>query len=178
MLEHFFFPANYDLAILLTRLILGGFFVLARFRWVYDPSRSETFANAMGGEPIRDGGGTGRRWFNDYRVGHLQWKLCACGFGYHKALAACVACIEIFGGLAVLVGLLTPLAAVGLFAVTLGATACTAYEKTMKQHPVDRIDCACCYLWNVEPHLLVAAAVLAATGGGAYSVDALLWRMM
>ena len=56
------FESAPDVALFLVRGILGAFFVLARFRWFYDPSRPE-------------------HWFNCGRHDHLAWKLCTCGYG-------------------------------------------------------------------------------------------------
>jgi uncharacterized membrane protein YphA (DoxX/SURF4 family) len=169
-----------DLALLALRFILGGFFVLARFRWVYDPCRA-TLDVAREGEPhrIKEGepnpyGWHGGRWFNAYRHQHLTWKLCSCGWGSHPCLAGFVALVEIFGGAAVVVGLLVPLASFGLLVLTLFATLCTARAKVARQEPVDGIDCASCYLWLVEPHLIIGAMVLMLCGAGRFSVDALL----
>lgn len=146
-----------DAALFIARLMLGLFFVLARFRWIYDPSRPE------------------QPWFNAKRHEHLVWKLCVCGFGQHRALAASVALAEVAGGALVLVGLGTQLAALALFIVLLGATHCTAREKTMKQEPVDKLDVCSCYLWTVEPIYIGLALLILLGGPGAWSLDALIW---
>jgi uncharacterized membrane protein YphA (DoxX/SURF4 family) len=147
---------NPDIALLIVRVLLGSFFVLARFRWFYDPSRPEHFLNHA-------------------RHTHLSEKLQTCGFGNHPAVAALVAAIEVGAGLFLIVGLFTSLAALGLIAILLGAVACSTKAKTMKQDPVDGIQVAEDVLWTVEPLYLLIAGALLVAGGGAYSLDGYLF---
>lgn len=149
-----------DLTLLILRLILGVFFVLARFRWFYDPS-----------QPV------GARFLNIARHKHLAWKLCTCGYGLHPVLAGFVASVEVLAGLGVTMGLLTPLSTLGLMSVLTFATLCTAKTKVMEQHPVDDIDCVSCYLWRVEGVYLAIALAILLGGPGKYSLDYLLWGL-
>ena len=150
------YVANPDLASLVLRLVLGSFFVLARFRWLYDPSRPD------------------QPWFNGARHMHLEKRLCTCGYGLHPVICDVVAWAEILGGLGVIVGLLTPLALIGLLCVLLFATFCTAKEKVLAQDPVDDIDCVSCYLWRVEGVYIAIVLALLALGPGVYSLDHVL----
>ncbi|BBZ29941.1 hypothetical protein MMAD_42360 [Mycolicibacterium madagascariense] len=68
---------------------------------------------------------------------------------------------EIAGGAAVLLGLLTPLAACGILAAMLDAWAVTVSGRAFWSEP-----------FNVPFHLAFAAAALLLTGAGSYSVDA------
>lgn len=147
-----------DLATLLLRQILGWFFILARFRWFFDPSRPDN--------PL----------LNVKRHGHLVQKLCSCGYGYHPGLTAFVACVEVLAGGAVVIGLLTNLALLGLLGVLLCATFCTGKVKVLEQQPVDCIDCVSCYLWRVEGVYIAIVVALMCTGPGVFSADALFWR--
>jgi uncharacterized membrane protein YphA (DoxX/SURF4 family) len=146
-----------DLALFLNRAILGAFFVLARFRWFYDPSRPE--------DPF----------MNRKRHEHIVWKLCVCGYGTHPVLAAFVANVEVFAGLGVLFGFLAPISAMGLLGVLSFATYCTAREKTMRQGPVDRVDVVSDYLWTVEPIYVMTALVVVLCGSGGWSMDHFLF---
>lgn len=178
---------GHDLVQLLLRLVLGTFFFLARFRWIYDPQRASILSHVhTTREPIplylsdesHPGRHTVRAWFPTFRLSHLQWKICHCGYGRHPAISAFVALVEIFGGLALIVGLLTQLAALGLLGVLCFATYCTAREKVLRQNPIDRIDVAACYLWTVEPVYIVLAVCLILGGPGLFSLDALVWSLL
>lgn len=151
------FSAGSDVVIFVFRVLLGVFFVSDRFRWFYDPSRPDDL------------------WFNAKRREHLEWKLGTCGYGTHPFLAGFVAHTEFFGGLGVIVGFLTPVAALGLLGVLLFASYCTAREKTLKQGPVDDIDVVSDYLWLVEPLYTAIALSLLLVGAGAFSVDHYFW---
>lgn len=146
-------PGYQDLGLLALRVLLGVFFVLARFRWLYDPSRPDS------------------PWLNAGRHEHLRWKLCYCGYGQHPLLVAFVACVEISAGCAIVLGLLTELALMGLMSILLFATWCTAKEKVCAQNPVDTIDYVSCYLWRVEGVYIGICAVLLLNGPGFFSLD-------
>lgn len=149
-------PQAMDVLPLFARLIVGLFFVLARFRWFFDPSRP------------------GACFWNSARHKHLAQRLCTCGYGMHPILSGFVAFVEVFAGLALIVGLLTNLAAVGLLGILAVGTYCTAREKVLAQNPVDRVDCVSCYLWRVEGPYLALVVGLLFTGPGRYSLDAIV----
>lgn len=149
-------PEYTSLASLLLRLILGTFFVLARFRWVYDPSRTPSLMNPL-------------------RHKHFRERLCTCGYGTHPLLCGFVASVEIAAGFAVILGLVTMPALCGLLCVLLFATWCTAREKVCAQNPVDQVDCISCYLWRVEGVYITVAVSLLCLGPGTWSLDHLLF---
>jgi uncharacterized membrane protein YphA (DoxX/SURF4 family) len=147
-----------DLASLIARGTLGLFFVLARFRSFYDPSKPP-----------------GCRVFNTDRFGSLQRKLCSCGFSSRLLFWTWVtALVEVAGGLALMAGLLTTMAALGLLILTVRASMCTAWAKISEQNPVDSIDCVACYLWRVEGVYIALALLIMLLGPGNYSLDVLL----
>lgn len=146
----------HDTVQLLLRIVLGLFFVLARFRFFYDPSKQPCL-------------------LNDVRHTSLTNKMQHCGWQKWPAFWAWfVACVEVFAGLGVLAGLLTTIAAFGLMVITLMGTLCTAKSKVMEQHPVDKLDYVSCYLWRVEGIYILIAAMILLGGPGAYSFDALV----
>jgi uncharacterized membrane protein YphA (DoxX/SURF4 family) len=160
-LQHELWTSGLDvpaLSLFLLRAVLGSFFLLARFRWLYDPSRPE------------------QPWLNPKRHEHLRSKICSCGYGKHPALAACVALVEIFGGFAMVAGLFTMAAALGLLGVLIFATYCTATTKVREQMPVDDVDCVSCYLWRVEGVYIAIALAILFVGPGAWSLDAWLFH--
>lgn len=155
----------HDAALFLLRFILGGFFILARFRFFYDPSRR----NVWQVPPNQVG-----PWFNHARHTHLRDKLHACGFGCSWGLTTWVAFVEVFGGLAIVFGFLSIPATLGVLVLLTFATFCTAKAKVLEQNPVDPIDCLSCYLWRVEGIYITIAIVLLMMGPGNFSVDAML----
>lgn len=151
---------NYvDLSAFLVRFTLGLFFVLARFRFFYDPS-----------QPYY-------RFLCPTRIKSLTNKMAHCGFRcFPVQLAFFVAAWEVLAGIALIVGLLTELAAFGMLVVLLVATRCTCRQKVEAQHPCDRIDAVACYLWTPEPLYVLLTVLVLLLGPGAYSLDAVLWR--
>lgn len=145
-----------DFALFVARVTLGLFFVLARFRYFYDPALP-----------------AGERVLSKFRSDRLAHKMEYCGLTSRPhEWAAFVAIIEVAAGLACIAGLLTQLAALGLLAITVRATCCTGKEKTMRQEPIDRVDVASCYLWCPEPVYAVLALIVMVLGAGAWSLDA------
>lgn len=129
---------------------VGGFFILARFRWFYDPSKSR-----------------GARWLNAERRDSLRRKMEFCGYQYLSGpIAAAVAAVEVLGGAAMMVPATRPYAAPAILALLLGATFCTAGIKVREQNPVDRLDMVAAYLWRVEGlYILMTALVVWADWG-------------
>lgn len=160
-----------SIALLLIRVTLGLFYVLARFRFFYDPSkRSDGPIGFREGGYIRYGN---QRWLNKARHDSLSAKMTACGFKWQPNLVAwIVATIEVGGGLLLIVGLYPALMAWLLFGVTAFASMCTWKHKVfVEQNPVDRIDVCSCYLWRVEGLYLIMAACVILGGGGALALS-------
>jgi len=150
--------ASSDAALFVLRLVLGGFYVLARFRFFYDPSLRPA-------------------WCNHLRHDSLTNKMARCGWRSMTYFWACVvAAVEVAAGLAVIAGFLTMPAAFGLLIVTVIATICTARDKVMEQNPVDALDCVACYFWRVEGLYIAMALALLLTGPGKWSIDYLLFN--
>jgi len=147
-----------DAALFVARVLLGVFFILARFRFFYDPSRPDC-------------------WLNADRCESLTRKLAHCGMRTSpRAWAWVAALVEVGAGFAVLIGFLTMPAAFGLLVTLLLATKCTARAKVFEQNPVDKLDCVACYLWRVEGLYIGLALIILLAGPGSFSVDALIWR--
>lgn len=142
-----------DATMFFIRLILGGFFVLYRFRWVYDPSATD------------------RKWFSPSRKSRLIDRLYTCGYSANPLLAALVALGEIAAGLAVIVGFLTVPAAMVLLVILVFANCCTPREEIPLMKPVDKLDVLRCYLHLAEPLYLILAIGVIFIGPGMWSLD-------
>lgn len=145
-----------DLGLLLIRVTTGAFFLIYRFRWVFDPSAVD------------------KCWLSPTRHIRLRNRLCSCGYTDHPSLAAAVAVIEILGGLGLIFGLLSVLSALGLFIVLVFANLCTPKEEIPLMKPVDKVDYVRCYLHLAEPLYLAMAFLIIVAGPGKYSLDYLL----
>lgn len=161
---------SHDILSLIARLLLGGFFLLARFRFFYDPARGGWLPPSRA--QLRDDA----RWLNAKRHASLRAKMCHCGYTSRPYLTAwIVALAEVLGGIAVVFGFLTYAAAGGLLLLTLIATRCTWREKIFEQKPVDLVDCVCCYLWRVEGLYIGLATIVLLAGPGLFSIDHFLF---
>ena len=85
---------------------------------------------------------------------------------------------ELFGGLALLFGFLTQLAAAGLVIIMAGAYVLDTWPTVTAKNPKPCELTKLCSnaLCTPEAQLLIICATLALTGAGAYSVDAILFR--
>lgn len=118
---------------------VGIFFLLARFRFFYDPSKPP-----------------GNRWLNATRHASLEHKMCYCGLTWLPLFWAwVVAIVEVSTALALITQVLEEIAILGVFVTLCVATRCTAKQKVMEQNPADYIDIVGCYLWRVEGLYLI-----------------------
>lgn len=153
-------PVAQDAALFLLRFTMGLFFVVYRFRWVWDPSDCT------------------KQWCPPARRDRLIKRLEDCGYGYHPILAGSVAVIEILAGLGLMAGLLTIPSAVGIFVIMLFANCCTPREEIPLMRPVDKVDVVRCYLHLAEPLYAVMALSVVLMGPGRWSMDYVIWRVM
>lgn len=84
---------------------------------------------------------------------------------------------ELFGGLALLTGFLTQLAATGLVVIMAGAYVLDTWPSVLAKNPKPCELTKLCSnaLCTPEAQLLIICATLALTGAGAFSLDALIW---
>lgn len=143
----------FDLATFAMRFVVGAFFILYRFRWFYDPTQPDPLLSL-------------------YRQAKLRRRLRTCGYSTSRAMCAFISIAEMAGGIALIVGFLTRPAAAGILVILLFATYCTAWENTVVQKPVDRVDVVSCYLRTIEPLYILLLAVIVLLGAGSWSIDA------
>jgi len=82
--------------------------------------------------------------------------------------------VEFLGGAALVVGLLTPLAALGLFTICLVATCVDGVKRIAGYEPIDRADWLDDLLYLPEVCYLIILAYFIAAGGGQWALDQLI----
>ena len=136
-----------DIALLLLREILGVFFFLSGFHKLFYAERRASMQATM------------QEFFGE------QAK---------RPLWAFVSSIEFLAGGALIIGLLAPLAACGLLAVSLVAMYLTCAKQIAAMRPIDLADWVDCLLFLPEPLYVTFAAAIVLCGPGAYSLDAII----
>jgi uncharacterized membrane protein YphA (DoxX/SURF4 family) len=81
---------------------------------------------------------------------------------------------EFAGGLALIVGLLSVLAALGLFVISAGAIALDAIKRIRAWQPIDRADWLGDLLYVPEALYCLGLAVVMLAGPGRWSLDAII----
>jgi uncharacterized membrane protein YphA (DoxX/SURF4 family) len=157
-----------DIALFINRVILGGFFVLARFRFFFDPSKPTLRVH-----PVQFTILSSERWLNADRRKSLHNKLMYCGFK-HPAWVWVVAITEVGAGILLISGLFTALAGLCLLVLTMRASVCTARTKVFEQNPCDPLDVCACYLWRVEGLYIVMSAICVLAGPGSFALSEVL----
>jgi uncharacterized membrane protein YphA (DoxX/SURF4 family) len=82
--------------------------------------------------------------------------------------------IEFAGGSALIIGLLSVLAAFGLFVVCFGAIALDAFKRVRAWQPIDRADWLGDLLYVPETLYCIGLAVVMLAGPGPWSLDAIV----
>jgi putative oxidoreductase len=139
-----------DIALTLNRIAVGMFFMLSGYHKLFKPERHRVFADEL-------------KELGAHAVGFNQWW---------------VPTVEFSAGCAVVIGLLAPLAALGLFVIILVAIATSGRRRIKDYKPVDeadRIDD-----WLNLPEVLYAfmLIVVVSAGAGPYSLDAFIWGLI
>ena len=135
-----------ELAIALNRIAVGAFFMLSGFHKLFDAPRHRTFVDELKalGVPA---------------VGFNQWW---------------VPLVEFSAGGAVLIGLLAPLAALGLLVIILVAMATSGRQRIKIYKPIDEADRIDDWLYLPEVLYAFMLILVVSAGAGPYSVDALI----
>jgi uncharacterized membrane protein YphA (DoxX/SURF4 family) len=133
-----------DAALTLNRVALGLFFVISGYHKLFDRSRHATLTQTLQDDGV-------------HAVPIMQWL---------------VPGIEFSGGWALIIGLLSALAAFGLFVICLGAVALDAIKKVRAWQPIDRADWLGDILYIPEALYCIGLAVVMLGGPGPWSLDA------
>jgi len=139
-----------DIALTLNRIAVGMFFMLSGYHKLFNPQRHREMTEEL-------------KELGIHALGFNQWW---------------VPTVEFSAGAAVVIGLLAPLAALGLLFITIVAIATTGSGRIKALKPIDeadRIDD-----WLYLPEILYAFMLLmvVSAGAGPYSLDAVVWGLI
>ena len=139
-----------DLAIALNRIAVGAFFMLSGFHKLFNAERHRTVVDELKalGVPA---------------VGFNQWW---------------VPLVEFTAGGGVLIGILAPLAALGLLVVILIAVFTSGRQRIKLYKPIDEADRIDDWLYLPETLYAFMLIIVVSDGGGPYSLDALILGLM
>ena len=135
-----------DAALTLNRVALGTFFAISGYHKLFNASRHTTLIRTLQEDDVR-------------AVPVMQWLVPGVEFG---------------GGCALIVGLLSALAAFCLFVVSLGAFAFDAVKRVDAWQPIDSADWIGDVLYLPEALYCIGLTVVMLAGPGPWSVDAVI----
>jgi putative oxidoreductase len=139
-----------EVAISMSRISMGVFFTISGYHKLFNKERHATITQTM----VADGVPLVR--FNSWFVPS----------------------VEFAGGMGLLVGLLAPLAALGLFAVCVVATLVDGLKRITVWQPVDKADYVDDVLYLPEVLYAIILLTIILHGGGPFSVDAYIARLL
>jgi len=139
-----------DVATTLLRIAIGVFFIISGYHKLFIPARHAVVAQTMVDDHVPEA------QFNSWFVPGIEFS----------------------GGMALAIGFLVPLAALGLFIVCCVATLVDGVKRIGGWKPLDKADYLddVLYLPEVLYALILTAIML--TGGGPYSLDAYINAMV
>jgi putative oxidoreductase len=139
-----------DLAITLNRIAVGAFFMLSGYHKLFNAERHRTFAEELKGLGV-------------HAVGINQWW---------------VPLVEFSAGAAVVIGLLAPLAALGLLVIILVAIATSGRQRIAIYKPIDGADRIDDWLYLPETLYAFMLLIIISAGAGPYSLDAVILSLI
>src|ERR1700719_2421466 len=139
-----------DIALTLNRVAVGMFFMFSGYHKLFNAERRRVFADEL-------------RSLHVHAVGINQWW---------------VPLVEFSAGAAVVIGLVAPLAALGLLVIILVASATTGRERIKAYKPINRADRIDDWLYLPETLYAFMLIVIVSAGAGPYSLDALILGLM
>jgi uncharacterized membrane protein YphA (DoxX/SURF4 family) len=131
-------------ALTLNRLALGVFFAISGYHKLFNASRHATLIRTLQDDGV-------------HAVPIMRWLLPSAEFG---------------GGSALILGLLSALAAFGLFVICSGALALDAVKRVRAWQPIDRADWLGNLLYVPEVLYCIGLTVVMLGGPGRWSLDA------
>ena len=139
-----------SVALTLNRIAVGAFFMLSGFHKLFNAGRHRTVVDELKalGVPA---------------VGFNQWW---------------VPLVEFSAGSAVLIGLLAPLAALGLLVIIIIAIATSGRQRMKLYKPIDEADRIDDFLYLPEVLYAFMLIMVISAGAGPYSLDALILNLI
>ena len=131
-------------ALTLNRVALGVFFAISGYHKLFNASRHTTLTRTLQDDGV-------------HAVPIMQWLLPSAEFS---------------GGCALIIGLLSVLAAFGLFVISAGAIAFDAVKRIRAWQPIDRADWLGDLLYVPETLYCIGLTVVMLAGPGPWSLDA------
>jgi uncharacterized membrane protein YphA (DoxX/SURF4 family) len=139
-----------DVALTLNRMALGVFFAISGYHKLFNAPRHATLLRTLQDDAVR-------------ALPIMQWLLPS---------------IEFLGGWALILGLLSVLAAFGLFVICAGALALDAVKRIRAWQPIDRADWLGDLLYVPEALYCIGMTVVMLAGPGPWSLDALIAKLL
>jgi len=139
-----------DFALTLNRIAVGAFFMLSGYHKLFNAERHRSFTDELKGLGV-------------HAVGFNQWW---------------VPSVEFSAGAAVVIGLLAPLAALGLLIIILVAIATSGRQRIKLFKPIDEADRVDDWLYLPETLYAFMLIIVMSAGAGPYSLDALILGLM
>jgi uncharacterized membrane protein YphA (DoxX/SURF4 family) len=139
-----------DLAFTLNRIVVGAFFMLSGYHKLFDAERHQAFIDELRGLGVP-------------ALGFNQWW---------------VPLVEFTAGGGVFIGLLAPLAALGLLVIILVAIATSGRQRIKLYKQIDRADRIDDWLYLPETLYAFMLILVISAGAGPYSLDGLILSLM
>jgi len=139
-----------DIVLTLNRIAVGAFFMLSGYHKLFNAERHRLFVDELKGLGV-------------HAVGFNQWW---------------VPLVEFTAGGGVLIGLLAPLAALGLLVIILVAIATSGRQRIKLYKPIDEADRIDDWLYLPETLYAFMLIMVVSAGAGPYSLDALIVGLM
>jgi uncharacterized membrane protein YphA (DoxX/SURF4 family) len=140
---------HYDIASLILRAALGVFFVISGAHKLLHPVRRAELAQTFKAAKV-----------------------------YSPFMMAAIPLGEFFGGWALLLGFLTPVALLGLILICTGACVLDGLKRIATWKPLDRADYVADVLYLPEILYVIMMLALLFLGAGKYSLDSLLYPLI
>jgi uncharacterized membrane protein YphA (DoxX/SURF4 family) len=139
-----------DIALTLNRVAVGMFFMFSGYHKLFNAERHRLFADEL-------------RSLHVHAVRINQWW---------------VPLVEFSAGVAVVIGLVAPLAAFGLLVIILVAIATTGRERIRAYKPIDKADRIDDWLYLPETLYAFMLIMIISAGAGPYSLDAAILSLI